>query len=100
MTIPAIHDGDTLSILVTVEESAVAKDLTGATVATSAKGAGSSNTIAGTATLSNAAGGEVLVEYGAGDLSVGTWNVQLRVTLSGDIQTVYDDDVTVQTSAL
>lgn len=85
-------------VTVTVDPGGAAKNLTGATVATLAAGPG--GTVAGTATVTDAANGVIAISFDAGDLSAGIWRVQVRVTLSGEVQTVYDDTVQVRASVV
>jgi hypothetical protein len=92
MAVADIYDLDNQKILVTItdeENDPAAKDITGATLAAYAR-AGTDAPIVGTASISNAAGGEVLISFAAGAFAdkPGLYDVQLRVTIGSDVQTV------------
>lgn len=97
-TINASWVGDDLRFTVNVTNTndGSVKDLTGATVEVKAKKGGT--TVAGTATLTDAANGQISVVFNDGDLSAGRWNVQVRATLSGDTQTVLSAEHEVKVS--
>lgn len=105
MTLRRIVEGDALSYTVTVldEDGVTPVDLSAATVAAAARMTlptwATGRVDATSATITNAAAGEVTVTYGAGALAAGSWEMQLRVTLGGQPQTVSREPVQVVASA-
>ena len=97
-TINASWAGDDLRFVVNVTNTndASVKNLTGATVEVKAKKG--ATTVAGTATLTDAANGVITATFNNGDLTAGTWIIQVRATLSGDTQTVLSASHKVEVS--
>lgn len=103
MTTLAIQtwDADTpdIRVPVTNETTGAAEPLTGATVEAWAKRRGTSAAVVElSASITDAAGGIITVSIGAGDLDEGVYALQVRVTKSGEVQTVLDAIVTVKPS--
>lgn len=98
--LPPIHAGDSLVIGVTVSDGAGPLSLSGATVVAKAQATtGASVTL--TATVTDAAAGEITISLPAATIAEGVYAVQARVTLpSGEAQTVTDARLTVQRSVL
>lgn len=88
---------DTLDITVpvTFEAGAGITSLTGGTVVAHAAKAGAV-TVEGVATIEDT--NTVRVLFAAGTLSAGVYQLQVRVTVSGVVQTVVDEALTIQTS--
>lgn len=100
IALQSIHAGDSLAIIVHVKDDAgAAKDLTGATVEAAAKlVTGNGSAVAATTSLGVAASGEISVSFAAGALGAGTWEIQVRATLSAVVQTVAEARITVEPS--
>lgn len=102
MTRWAIFEGDDLIYDVTVSDDAgAAVNLTDATVEAAALSADGTSRVTGTALVSDAAAGEILVTFADGDLTArsGDWRVQTRVTRELETQTVHEGAVQVKASA-
>jgi hypothetical protein len=90
---------DTVSIKVTIarEDTGAAFDLTDATFEAAASQRGKA-AIAGDVTVVDAEDGIVLVTWPAGTFNPATYSWQLRVTKSGEVQTVVSDQIAVEPS--
>lgn len=90
--------GDTLilGIPVTYSDTGEPVDLTGATVEGAAERAG--RIFMPIVTIDDAAEGLLRVQINRNELSPGPWRLQVRVTLSGEVQTVYDGTLSVHPS--
>lgn len=81
-----IGTADSFRARFTVKQGGSVKSLVGATaVALATNG---TTVINGTADLTNAASGQVIALFPAGSFSAGDWEVQVRVTLGAETQTV------------
>lgn len=81
-----IGTSDSFRARFTVRQDGTPKPLTGGSaVALATNGVA---IITGTADMSGAAAGQVLAIFPAGSFSAGDWEVQVRVTLGGETQTV------------
>lgn len=91
---------DSYSILIPVTYSDTGEpvDLTGASVEAAADRRGT--TVAASASITDAPAGVLRVAVDRGKMAVGAWRLQARVTLSGEVQTVYDGMVTVYPSVI
>ena len=98
MTFNDIRSSDTLECVLTVYEGGSVKDISGATVEASAINP-SGTKVAGTATITSAVDGTISVLYSAGDLTLGNWKLQVKVTIASEVQTVSEDKVTVKETA-
>jgi hypothetical protein len=81
-----IGTADSFRARFTVKQNGVVKSLVGATAVAFATNG--TTTITGTTDLSDAVNGRVGVIFPAGSFAVGDWEVQARVTLGGETQTV------------
>jgi soluble lytic murein transglycosylase-like protein len=88
---------DTLDITVpvTFEAGAAITSLTGGTVVAHAARAGVA-VVEGVATIESA--NAVRVLFAAGTLSAGVWQLQVRVMVSGVVQTIVDTVITIRES--
>lgn len=100
MAIASIFQGDSLAVEVTVTDqvTGIPFDLTGATVLAGA--VNGATKIAGTADITNATGGVVVLSWAAGVLPAGEWLIQARVEVGASSQTVYVDSLRVGATAI
>jgi hypothetical protein len=84
-----------ISVPVTFEAGSAITALTGGTVVAHAARAGVA-AVDGVATIESASAVRVLFE--AGTLSAGVWQLQVRVTVSGVVQTIVDTAITISPS--
>lgn len=81
-----IGTADSFRARFTVKQNGTPKVLTGGSaVALATNG---TTVITGTADMTNAASGQVVAIFPAGSFAAGDWEVQVRVTLGGETQTV------------
>lgn len=94
-----IFSADSFRAKVTVlQEDGSTKNLSGATaVAVATNG---TQAISGVVNLASAATGEIGVVFSAGAMATGNWEVQVRVTLNGETQTVSRLFVRVEAAAV
>lgn len=93
-----MNEGDTLVVIVDVLQSnGQPRPLTGATVE-GAAALGDTKVAAESATVTDVENGEVTLVFAAGDLTVGIWNIQTRVTIGSELQTVQEDRIQVRPS--
>lgn len=81
-----IGTADSFRARFTVKQNGTVKNLTGASAVTLATNG--TTVISGTVDLTGAASGLVAVLFPAGSFAAGDWEVQVRVTLGGETQTV------------
>ena len=84
-----------ISVPVTFEAGAGITSLIGGSVVAHAARPGAA-TVVGVATIEGASTVQVL--FTAGSLSKGNWQLQVRVTVSGVVQTIVDETLTIQPS--
>lgn len=100
MTI-ASYVGDTVVIDVTVTEDGGAKDITGATVRASIRNPDTRVKTTLLPTITDAPNGVVqIVVPKTAMIRIGNWKIELEVALSGESQTVYQEDIDAQDALL
>ncbi len=88
MTIISEHASSTLQILfTTLDQDGVAKNISGATITAAARDYAGS-TVDGVTAIVSPAAGTFTVDFAAGDLAAGVWEVQPRVVIGGESQVV------------
>jgi hypothetical protein len=94
-----LWDLDAINIEVPVAKSdGTAKDITGAIVAAAAKRVTDGATVDLAVTVTDAPNGLCQVRIDAESLDPGAWQLQVRVTLGADTQTVLDTPMTIRNS--
>ena len=92
-----IYSADSFRMLVTVTRGAAPMSLIGASIeAVAASGA---RRAVATIDLTDAASGQIGLAFGKGALAVGNWQLQVRVTIGAETQTVLTAAITVATAA-
>jgi anthranilate/para-aminobenzoate synthase component I len=94
----ATFETDSVSILVTVtdESTGSALNLTGGSVEAVAKSR--TTTIEATASIVSAEAGTIRVSFSPDTFDQGVWQIQVRVTLGDEVQTVVSRTITVSGS--
>lgn len=94
-----IYDDDSLRVLVTAIDAAnsLPLNITGATLEAIAKRRGEPS-IPGAITVLDEVAGEFEVYWAPESFTVATYDVQIRVSIGPDVQTVYDEELKVKRS--
>ncbi|WP_181498136.1 hypothetical protein, partial [Rhodovulum viride] len=85
-----------LAVDVAIDAGAQIAELTGGTAEAVARREFSGGIVTGAAAITGAA--ELAVTFPPGALAAGTWLVQVRVTVGGETQTVFEDRIAVAES--
>jgi len=98
MNLDPIYAGDSLEMTIIVKnDDGNSQDLTDATVEAAARRFGTVVN-ADSVTIQDATAGEILVFFSPGTLTEGTWDIQTRVTIDSNVQTVSKVTISVKDS--